>query len=63
MSTLLPPPDPLLLDFNLDFYLEVQNLKYLVQTMGESPFTKRYRSVMLAGIQYHETLSQETLAA
>lgn len=30
-------------DFNLDFYLEVQNLKYLVRTMGDSPFNRRYR--------------------
>jgi len=33
-------------DFNLDFYLEVQNLKYLVRTMGDSPFNKRYRCVI-----------------
>mmetsp|Transcript_20684 Transcript_20684/g.57737 ORF Transcript_20684/g.57737 Transcript_20684/m.57737 type:complete len:313 (-) Transcript_20684:887-1825(-) len=36
------------LDFNLDFYLEVQNLKYLVRTMGESPFNKRYRKLSQA---------------
>ncbi len=30
--------------FNLDFYTEVQDLQYLVRSMGNSPFTTKFRS-------------------
>lgn len=32
-------------DFNLDFYTEVQDLTYLVQAMGNTAFSKRFRCV------------------
>ncbi|KAG1659161.1 hypothetical protein FOA52_007542 [Chlamydomonas sp. UWO 241] len=33
------------LDFNLDFYTEVQDLSYLVAAMGKGPFSKRFRKL------------------
>ncbi|KAL3137991.1 hypothetical protein ABBQ38_005230 [Trebouxia sp. C0009 RCD-2024] len=33
------------LQFNLDFYTEVQDLSYLVQAMGNDPFSQRYRKL------------------
>ncbi|GAX82581.1 hypothetical protein CEUSTIGMA_g10007.t1 [Chlamydomonas eustigma] len=33
------------LDFNLDFYTEVQDLSYLTHRMGFGPFSKRYRKL------------------
>lgn len=30
-------------DFNLDFYLEAQNLKHLVRTMSDSPFNRKFK--------------------
>lgn len=33
------------LQFNLDFYTEVQDLSYLVQAMGNDAFSKRYRKL------------------
>ncbi len=31
------------LDFNLDFYTEVQDLSYLVHAMGSGPFSQKFR--------------------
>lgn len=45
----LPLPACLHADFNLDFYLEVQNLRHLVRRMGDSPFTKKYRCACCRG--------------
>lgn len=35
------------LQFNLDFYTEVQDLSYLVQAMGNDAFSKRYQKLSL----------------
>eukprot|EP00877_Chromochloris_zofingiensis_P014559 jgi/Chrzof1/9357/UNPLg00328.t1 len=33
------------LDFNLDFYTEVQDLSYLIRAMGSDPFSVKYRKL------------------
>lgn len=43
--------------FNLDFYCEVPDLKYLLETELESPFYKRYRQMSLAMIGVIEDYS------
>ena len=52
---LLPPPPLLLLlnpfhslvatAFNLEYYTQVQDLTYLIASMGRGPFSQRYRKL------------------
>lgn len=38
-----PPPSPHLTAFNLEYYTQVQDLSYLVASMGRGPFSQRFR--------------------
>lgn len=36
------------LDFGIDFYTDVLNLKYLLELLDDGPFTKRYKKLNAA---------------